>query len=389
MQNKAVPRLEYLDGLRGLAALYVVLFHAGVGFTSADLPFWARALRHVLSFGHDAVAVFIVLSGYCLMIPAARRDGEVSGGIVSYFRRRARRILPPYYGALLLSLIFVLLLPAGAAKSGTIWDDTYPAIALAPIATHLALVHNWFPAYVHTVNGPLWSVATEWQIYFFFPLALLPVWRRAGRLGALALGFALGSLPIWFAPKIAAVVNPWYLGLFALGMCAAGINFSSRPADVALRASNAWRAFVWLGFVVLALGFSAFSKLWFENIVLSDVVMGTVTALLLIHYTRHATAEDRRERPFGLRVLESTPLVALGRFSYSLYLTHLPLVAAWYFALRGLTSSQSSLMIALLACSVPSSIVLAYGFFSLVERRFLLPHAAPRVESTARTEQAH
>ena len=69
-------RLEYLDGLRGLAALYVVIHHAYLQSTNSEDRFFLRTplnrALHFLDYGHFAVAIFIVLSGYCLMIPLAK-----------------------------------------------------------------------------------------------------------------------------------------------------------------------------------------------------------------------------------------------------------------------------------------------------------------------------
>src|SRR5581483_5580771 len=108
-------------------AVYVVLFHAGVGFTSSALPRAALTLRRALSYGHDAVAVFIVLSGYCLMLPVVRGGGELAGGFAGYISRRARRILPPYYVTLVVSLLLIWSVPALQRPSGTTWDDSLPA----------------------------------------------------------------------------------------------------------------------------------------------------------------------------------------------------------------------------------------------------------------------
>jgi len=378
MQKREVSHLEYLDGLRGLAAFYVVLFHAGVCFPSGELPSLWRDVRRGLSFGHDAVAVFIVLSGYCLMIPASRRDGRLAHGVAGYLGRRAWRILPPYYAALLISLAVIAIFPAMHVKTGTIWDDTYPAFAVGPIVSHLVVVHNLFPSWVHTINGPLWSVATEWQIYFFFPFLLLPIWRRFGSAFTVCAGFIVGCLPLWIAPSVAGSSAPWYLGLFALGMCASGVGFSPRVSDAALRARPIW-PWIWRGFLgASVLGMSVFVKFWFRHMPLSDALVGATTASLLVHYTRHALSEGRR--PFGLRMLESRPLVLLGRFSYSLYLTHLLVVAGCYFALRNLALSPGLELAALLACGVPASLLAGYLFHLAIERRFLAAPApfAPR-----------
>src|SRR5882724_8311244 len=159
-------RLAYLDGLRASAALYVVLFHAVIGFAvQLSGPF--KVLRLVFGFGHEAVAIFIVLSGYCLMLPVARSaNAELRSGFWGYLGRRAFRILPPYFAALVFSVLLIVVVPVlRHGGSGTIWDDSLPGVGLGPIASHLLLVHNWFPAWAYQINGPRWSVASEWQIY--------------------------------------------------------------------------------------------------------------------------------------------------------------------------------------------------------------------------------
>jgi peptidoglycan/LPS O-acetylase OafA/YrhL len=109
-------RLEFLDGLRGLAALYVVFHHVSLFSPSSPNPsillhVFIKLYTHVLAFGHQAVVVFIVLSGYVLMLPVARtQDGHMPKGVWDYFKRRARRILPPYYAALILSFLLRLFL---------------------------------------------------------------------------------------------------------------------------------------------------------------------------------------------------------------------------------------------------------------------------------------
>ena len=88
-------RLNFLDGLRGLAALYVMLAHVfsitaygDDGRVSTSLPpafVWAT---RGLCFSHYAVAVFIVLSGFCLMLPVSRsKDGLLPGGLLGFAKR--------------------------------------------------------------------------------------------------------------------------------------------------------------------------------------------------------------------------------------------------------------------------------------------------------------
>ena len=82
-------RLEFLGGIRGLAALYVTIFHAWmqIDFTASNGgDKWLVYLTSWMALGREAVAVFIVLSGFCLMLPVARSaDGILPGGFKSFF----------------------------------------------------------------------------------------------------------------------------------------------------------------------------------------------------------------------------------------------------------------------------------------------------------------
>ena len=93
-------RLDVLDGIRGLSALYVALFHA-MGYTGTMTTLQTQAsaatqfIAAILDYGAYAVPIFIVLSGFCLMLPLAQRQTTVlPGGTMAYLRRRAWRILP-------------------------------------------------------------------------------------------------------------------------------------------------------------------------------------------------------------------------------------------------------------------------------------------------------
>src|SRR5438067_7057279 len=105
------PHLDFLDGLRALAAIYVLLHHAWLQIWEWHLPGpFTRRLTGWLYFGHFGVVVFIVLSGFCLMLPVVRGDGTLRGGAKTFFQRRALRILPPYYVAIGLSLVLIVTL---------------------------------------------------------------------------------------------------------------------------------------------------------------------------------------------------------------------------------------------------------------------------------------
>jgi len=366
-------RLAYLDGLRGLAAAYVVMFHAVLGFTGHELTGPWRLLRRLCAFGHEAVAIFIVLSGYCLMLPVARARPEIfEVPLAGFIGRRARRILPPYFVALLASLALIATVPALQTRAtGTIWDDSLPGIDFGAIASHVLLIHNWFPSWSVQINGPLWSVASEWQIYFFFPLLLLPLWRRFGMTATLLIAGFLGYAPLWLFPGPAQSAIPWYLLLFTFGMAAAAVGFSDGPTASKLRVGLPWRWLAtgaWLFCAAFGLGLG---KVWFAWKPATDLLVGLATASLLVHLTASA-ATSSRPPVWLFSALSARPLVAVGHFSYSLYLTHLPVVALCYFALVPLRWAPGPFALLLLGVSSVASLTVAYIFHLAFERPFMV-----------------
>lgn len=357
-------RLAFLDGMRGLAALYVVLYHAmveaQVAGRSGCQP--AVAASAVLRYGHYAVGVFIVLSGYCLMRPVAQDPGRrIAGGFVGYLGRRARRILPPYYAALGLCWALAATVPALGHPGAGPWTAAVPMGGVGVVASHLLLVQNWGMGWIYKVDPPAWTVATEWQIYFGFP-ALLAIRRRAGSAAAVAVAFALG----WGVAMLGPVVGnpalgrlcPWYLGLFTLGMAAA----SEEPGEGPRR-----RPLAWLVATAAAVGIPLAMDAPRRDVMIADPIVGALAALVL---TRLARRCARGESTRTLRVLSSRSAAWLGSVSYSLYLTHFPILALAGALMRPSGLGPGAQLAAMLGLAVPACLLAAWAFARAFERPF-------------------
>lgn len=356
--------LAYLDGLRGATALYVLLHHIYADvIRHVVLPRSAEWCTAWLAWGHYSVGVFIVLSGYSLMLPVAR-SGELSGGLKVYIMRRARRILPPYYAALILTLLCALAVPALNRPSDTGWATTaLPMFSKGVLLSHFLLVHNLNPAWTLKLNAPFWSVATEWQIYFFFPLVLLPIWKRFGNLVVLAVALAIGwGLGFFFKQNLAQAF-PIYVALFACGMVAAAVNFPSQRETQGTASRLPWGSLVCVFGVVLAL------TVKYKHITIwPDVMIGFTVAALLIYCTRAITERPAADHPLIVRVLGSPAAMLLGKFSYSLYLTHLLIETLVHLALnqQGVPATTQLALLPLIA--IPLCLIGAYGFYLVFER---------------------
>jgi peptidoglycan/LPS O-acetylase OafA/YrhL len=386
-------RLDYLDGLRGLAALFVLLHHAHAEldyrYAAEGLKPWLSATK-VLSWGHFSVSVFIILSGYCLMLPVARsRTGELRGGFADYIWRRARRILPPYYVALAFSLIIIWLYPALRYASSPDWNLPLKAFTPGILLSHALLIHNFSPGWINSIDLPMWSVATEWQIYFIFPVILLPVWRRWDIGALVAVGFLMGWIPRWLALRSLDGACFWFIGLFAQGMAAAQISFSADPRIARLRDGFRWgliSAFSWAGVFAAGLLLSRYGVVK-EYRWLTDFFVGLAAASMIVACTKRITDHAGEPYPILLKVFNHRWAVALGVFSYSLYLVHYPLLALSNSVMSGFHIAPKINFLISFGIIVPLIVAAAYLFHLLFERPFMPGHLGAR-HSTAESDSA-
>jgi peptidoglycan/LPS O-acetylase OafA/YrhL len=380
-------RLGYLDGLRGLAALYVLLYHElTISLPNETEPLSApmRALRAVFGYGHYAVCVFIVLSGFSLMLPVVQSGGlHLPHGFRPYLRRRVRRLFPPYYAALALSLIAVLAATHIPRAGST--DESYEA-ALRPgsIVSHVLLVHNWDFDWVYRINGPMWSVATEWQIYFLFPLLLLPLWRRIGGLATVVLAW---SIPVALDFGLSdegdlSWAAPWFVGSFALGMWGATAMLTVAPRRPRSTPT------IWGGVAILALGCVvatvASNARWQPSI--PDLFVSLFALGLIMSCATRVTAATAP--PSGLAaVFASRPLVLLGGFSYSLYLLQHPLLRLTESVLGELPFSYEQLLLLQLVVGTPLVLAASWLFAEIFELPFTTGgHFMPAIRRRLRQE---
>lgn len=383
-------RLEFLDGLRGLAALWVLVSHAcqmvhiryriltdQLYRMDNDLPSnLLRALPY-LEVGHYAVDIFIVLSGFCLMLPVVRSaSSQLKGGFSCYIKRRARRILPPYYAALLLSLALILLVPALRQRTGELVGMDVPAFTPGVLISHLLLVHNFSAGWTNRIDGPMWSVATEWQIYFVFALLLLPVWRRYGMMAAILAAYVVGKLPSVILHRNIDWACFWFVGLFALGMAGAVMVCPPARSKFIPPERVPWGALTAASGILLILCLQ--HNFWGLRDWLRDWVVALATMCLIVYCGRSALSETSHT-PL-LRFLSSRWAVKLGTFSYSIYLVHYPLLGianALFLQCHPTPIARLALM---LAVAAPISVLAAYGFHLVFERPFM--SGAPRSNST-------
>jgi peptidoglycan/LPS O-acetylase OafA/YrhL len=308
------PRLTYrrdIDGLRAVAVVLVVAFHAGLG---------------VVPGGFVGVDVFFVISGFLitgLLLDELDRTGAVS--LSAFYARRIRRLLP----------LSALVLVATAVAASVV----LPPLTHASVADDVRAAALWFSNWhfaagstqymADTAQSPVlhyWSLSVEEQFYVVWPLVILLVVRSATRWGPMArrrLGTALAvvlGVSLLASVLLTSSLGPWaYFGLqtraWELAVGAALALVVARLAEIPLAVAGL------AGWVGLAL--IGWAALTFDRTTsypgIAAVVPVAGAALVL--------ASGVRTRGVGAAGPLSSPLaVYVGRLSYGWYLWHWPLL---------------------------------------------------------------
>ena len=334
-----------IDGLRAVAVLSVVLFHAGIS------PF---------SGGFVGVDVFFVISGYLItrniMVDLTRNCFSFS----EFFIRRACRLLPvSFFVTAVTSIVGYIMLPASmlgnlgksaafsllSASNFFFWRDV----------GYFALGEEYKPL-LHT-----WSLGVEEQFYLIYPLFLLTLTMICGRsrhkIILVGLGIMISTVLAQYVvtqghANAAFYLMPFRAGEFGLGVLAALVPPLRNPPRAVEEGFFALGALLVILSVVLytdAMPFPGWSAL-----------LPCVGAALMII----SGESTLLAKPF-----RSTPVVSIGIISYSLYLVHWPVLTFYNFVARYSVPLVQRLGI------VAICILLATLLFAYIERPFRLAPA--------------
>lgn len=312
-----------------------------------------------LLYGHLGVTVFIVLAGYSLTIAVLPRDGELRGGFFGFMFRRGRRILPPYWAALALTLALTVLLIRD--ETGTQWDLVVPTDWQGVLAD-LFLVQDLTGT--QDISYTFWSIAVEWHIYLIFPLILL-IWRLSNVWVGLTAGILIGAAGIIAARFFDPVNDLWpafYLA-FVLGMAARVMG--SGPSPVWLRRLP-WGTVGGVTLGALGVLLARHDYAWLvAHMKPVDLLAGFGVAAVLTSLTLGRAG-------WLNRALSVRWLVFVGGFSYSLYLVHAPLLqVGWKYLIAPLTRSDGTQVVLMLLVVAPLTVAVAWGFYWIFERPFM------------------
>ena len=329
-----------IDGLRAIAVIPVIFFHAG--FVT-------------FSGGFIGVDVFFVISGYLITTILLKDLNEGTLSLAKFYERRARRILPALFFVTLICIPFAwfFMLPEALENFGqsVVATVLFSNNVLLNITAGYWDLASEFKPLLHT-----WSLGVEEQFYFFFPLIILLAFRfgipavYAACLTILIVSFSLvlsdgyisqdGKFYLLFT-------RAWELMLGAV--CAVYKVGQSRGISRSISELMAVIGLMMIAFAVLEFDESTpFPSSW--------TIIPTLGTLLVLLYATSGTSVNR--------LLSWSPFVGIGLISYSAYLWHQPLFA---FARIFMRDDPGAFLMGLLSFL---SIVLAYFSWRLVENPF-------------------
>jgi peptidoglycan/LPS O-acetylase OafA/YrhL len=304
----STARIQPLDGLRGLAIVFVL-----VGHTVLNYGPMSETLRwQLIPFANAeaGVRLFFVLSGYLitlLLLDEQSRTGQIS--LRQFYWRRALRIMPAFY----VYLLAVVLLDRWRPHSIT--SET--GLAAATFTWNYALLWVTDPPEGHWFVGHLWTLSLEQQFYLFWPAVLIAVGVRRALWVAVALILwcplaRVGSY--WLFPAQRGLLQMMlHTGVDSLmAGCAAALILQDTRARTCLGRYGSKGAVAAAGWLLLLSPTAGTLIRGFP--VVAGFTLDALAAAWVVAWAHHATGS------VATRWLGSGPLPALGAISYSLYL---------------------------------------------------------------------
>ncbi len=330
-----------IDGLRALAVLPVILFHA-------DLE--------TFSGGFIGVDVFFVISGYLITTIILKDLEQKKFSIVNFYEARARRIFP----ALFLVMLFCIPIAWFLLFPPEMIDFSKSLVAVSIFASNILFSYGpgyFDPAREFTVLLHTWSLAVEKQYYILFPLFLILFWKLGKRWILIALGL------IFFASLALATQTTYAKSayfFFLLTSRCWELIVGAFTAFYLLKANHEWfnkrlcEFGGWLGLTLIFYAVIAYDKI--TEFSVPYIVIPILGSVLIILF---ATKQTTIGKFLGNRVF-----VGIGLISYSLYLWHYPLFV--FTRHYGFSNSNSNIFLILSIVSV----LLAYISWKFVELPF-------------------
>ncbi len=365
-------RLRGIDALRGAAAFGIVLYHAtdqnAVPHNLFQYP--VRLVQFAIAQGYITVFLFFVISGFCIHLQWAKAKAagkEPQIPFAAFWKRRFRRLYPPYIIAL---LVFLLM---AAATTGINFTHFF----FYDVGMHLLMLHNLDPSTSYSISGIFWTLAIEEQLYLaYFLLLFIRVRWGWGAVLAVCLvaraAWMVFSHVVWLKtgfglPVPEAAASHWFT--WAVGALAVEVMFG-------LTKLRGWSRDLRLASLVIvsASVMSSYLPSINKDTFLHQACWFLIHPLWALGFfiivNRLVVAEQRWVREARLPPAISF-FSTLGLISYSIYLMHeLVIMQSWRWINPAWTQVLNVFVVV-----VPATLLFSWLFFWFCERPFMVKRA--------------
>ncbi len=388
-QSNTRLRLDTIDVLRGIAALSVALYHIwghdgayalpSIGVVPQTLnPTFFDYIISPFRWGYLGVSLFLVLSGFCIHLPYARKNqekGDYAFHPRQFFARRIWRLYPAYIVAVVGTAIVLWI------------AQSFPSLKVAEkmqiptftdVIGHLTMAHGFIEDQFYSIVSVFWSLSLEFQLYLLYPLFLF-LFRKMGTFRAVAL-LTIVSI-VWRYCAITyfdnglisiATQGPYTLMGNVLARMPEWL-FGALVAELLLSKKNVMSSLASISSVVIVIAAAILTTLHQELWVATDILFGIGFALLVFFVAfREYSSTKEVSRSFLFRWF-----VKIGVISYSLYLFHLQI--SWIIETQlGVEPGNVAYMFIRFGWLLLSIIPILY-LYKFIEKPFLKP---PKTGST-------
>jgi peptidoglycan/LPS O-acetylase OafA/YrhL len=381
-------RLHSIDILRGLAALSVAFYHiwghdGSYAFPSIGVvpqtphPDLFSYLISPFRWGYLGVSLFLVLSGFCIHLPYARKKyakGSYEFIGKAFFKRRIWRLYPAYIVAVIgtaIALKATSFFPqiAGHFPVPSVWD----------IFSHLTMLHGFFENQFYSIASVFWSLSLEFQLYLAYPLFLL-AFRKFGVGRSVLFFFAISLIWRYFAiyflhgglisiaaagPFVSMGILParmaeWLAGAFLAEIFAK--HFTKKENNIFIR-----RRPVFISLSIFFFGAAILTTLSQPSWIVTDPLFGLSFAFLIAAVILPKLGESNGKQP----AIISWAFINLGIISYSFYLIHSQF--GWVVSIFVPSQADAVLPFLIRIGFLLLSIIPIYYFYRWFEKPFLFP----------------
>lgn len=314
MQAISRPFSVYLDLVRFLAALLVYLWHS-------NQRFLIEAVLPASNYGHSAVIVFFVLSGFVIAVVTDTKESTLP----TYAASRISRVFSVAIPAIILTLVLDSI---GRSLDPGIYNYPYDQFLVRTAASLLMANELWMVSITSFSNVPYWSICYEWWYYVTFAIVMfLPT--RLGLIAAAATLLVIG-------PKLILLAPIWWMGVVlyrwrSLPSLPLAVSWAMVVVSTAGIAGYHYFGVseIFGHWFKATLGTDLYRDLTFSKWFMADYLLG------ILVFMNFAGVRNVLAKGASVLIAVQTPVRFFANYTFTLYLVHQPLLLFWAAVIQG------------------------------------------------------